>query len=276
MPARNAYAIILLTRNEPQAALRHLERLLQQAPDCGLFRSMRAAARLQVGDYDQALEDFTAALDQNSGPAAGLDELRPCAANGRPSGGKRRRLPPQPRARTDPGRGLLEPRQPQGGQVRPGRPRGHGDGPGRRRRERRRSRPPAFRARQGAGGRRPLRSRLRTLCRGQCAAPGHVALRLDGEPRLRAPHDADLHRNLPGQAQRVRLPGAGSDLCRRPAAVRLHPGRADPLQPLPGRGRVRVAGPDVDRRPAGRQRDPAVSIAPRKRPACTTRRCSRP
>ena len=65
MPARNAYAIILLTRNEPQAALAHLEQLLTQAPGVGLFRSLRGAAYLQIGEYQAAIEDFVAALDQD-------------------------------------------------------------------------------------------------------------------------------------------------------------------------------------------------------------------
>jgi tetratricopeptide (TPR) repeat protein len=65
MPARNAYAIILLMRNEAQAALQHLDHLLAQAPGTGLFMSLRGAARLQIGDYQPALEDFVAALDQD-------------------------------------------------------------------------------------------------------------------------------------------------------------------------------------------------------------------
>ncbi len=65
MPARNAYAIILLMRNEAQAALLHLETLLAQAPGTGLFLSLRGAARLQIGDYRTAIEDFVAALEQD-------------------------------------------------------------------------------------------------------------------------------------------------------------------------------------------------------------------
>jgi tetratricopeptide (TPR) repeat protein len=65
MPARNAYAIILLVRNDPAAALVHLERLIAQAPEAGLFRGMRGAARLQVGEYEGAIADFTMALDQD-------------------------------------------------------------------------------------------------------------------------------------------------------------------------------------------------------------------
>ncbi len=65
MPARNAYAIILLMRNEAQAALQHLDHLLAQAPRTGLFMSLRGAARLQIGDYQPAIDDFVAALDQD-------------------------------------------------------------------------------------------------------------------------------------------------------------------------------------------------------------------
>ncbi len=65
MPARSAYAIVLLVRNEPQAALAHLERLLVQAPGTGLFLSLRGDVRQQIGDYESAIEDFAAALGQN-------------------------------------------------------------------------------------------------------------------------------------------------------------------------------------------------------------------
>jgi tetratricopeptide (TPR) repeat protein len=65
MPARNAYAIVLLMRNEPQAALQHLDKLLAQAPGTGLFMSLRGAARLQIGEYQSAIDDFVAALDQD-------------------------------------------------------------------------------------------------------------------------------------------------------------------------------------------------------------------
>jgi tetratricopeptide (TPR) repeat protein len=52
-------------RGEPQAALAELERLLGQAPGCGLFLSLRGAARLDIGDYAAAMADFTAALEQD-------------------------------------------------------------------------------------------------------------------------------------------------------------------------------------------------------------------
>ena len=66
MSARSAYAIALLMRNEAQAALQQLDHLLEQAPGTGLFMSLRGAARLQLGDYDAAIEDFVAALDQDT------------------------------------------------------------------------------------------------------------------------------------------------------------------------------------------------------------------
>ncbi len=65
MPARQAYAVVLLIRNEPQAALVHLDRLIEQAPRTALFLSLRGSARLQVGDYDGALEDLTTSLDKD-------------------------------------------------------------------------------------------------------------------------------------------------------------------------------------------------------------------
>ncbi len=65
MPARMAYAIILQIRNEPQAALAHLERLVAQSPQTSLFRILRGDARLQIGDYDASIEDFTTALDRD-------------------------------------------------------------------------------------------------------------------------------------------------------------------------------------------------------------------
>jgi tetratricopeptide (TPR) repeat protein len=63
MPARQAYAVVLLVRNEPQASLVHLNLLIEQAPRTTLFRSLRGSARLQVGDYDGALADLEASLD---------------------------------------------------------------------------------------------------------------------------------------------------------------------------------------------------------------------
>jgi tetratricopeptide (TPR) repeat protein len=62
MPARQAYAVVLLIRSEPQAALVHLDRLVEQAPGCALFLSLRGSARLQVGDYDGALGDLATSL----------------------------------------------------------------------------------------------------------------------------------------------------------------------------------------------------------------------
>jgi tetratricopeptide (TPR) repeat protein len=65
MPARQAYAVVLLIRNEPQAALVHLDRLVAQAPGTALFLSLRGSARLQVGDYDGAALDLTTSLDKD-------------------------------------------------------------------------------------------------------------------------------------------------------------------------------------------------------------------
>jgi tetratricopeptide (TPR) repeat protein len=65
MPARSAYAIVLLIRNEAPAALALLEQLLEQAPGTGVYISLRGGARLLVGDYEAAGEDFTTALAQN-------------------------------------------------------------------------------------------------------------------------------------------------------------------------------------------------------------------
>ncbi len=65
LAARVAQTTLLLVRGEPQAALVELERLLLQAPRCGLFLSLRGAARLDIGDYEAAMADFTAALDQD-------------------------------------------------------------------------------------------------------------------------------------------------------------------------------------------------------------------
>jgi len=65
MPARQAYAVVLLIRNEPQAALVHLDRLVEQAPETALFLSLRGSARLQVGDYDGALLDLETSLGKD-------------------------------------------------------------------------------------------------------------------------------------------------------------------------------------------------------------------
>ncbi len=65
MPARQAYAVVLLIRNEPQAALFHLGRLIEQAPRTTLFLSLRGSARLQVGDYDGALADLETSIAQD-------------------------------------------------------------------------------------------------------------------------------------------------------------------------------------------------------------------
>jgi tetratricopeptide (TPR) repeat protein len=65
MPARQAYAVVLLIRNEPQAALAHLDRLVEQAPGSALFLSLRGSARLQLGDYDGAALDLTTSLKKD-------------------------------------------------------------------------------------------------------------------------------------------------------------------------------------------------------------------
>jgi tetratricopeptide (TPR) repeat protein len=65
MPARQAYAVVLLIRNEPQAALAHLDRLVEQAPGTPLFLSLRGSARLQTGDYDGAVLDLTTSLEKD-------------------------------------------------------------------------------------------------------------------------------------------------------------------------------------------------------------------
>ncbi len=65
MPARGAYAMIILMRNEPQAALGHLQRLLAQSPGTGLFLSLRGAAYLQIGENEAAIDDFVKALYQD-------------------------------------------------------------------------------------------------------------------------------------------------------------------------------------------------------------------
>ncbi len=62
MPARHAYAVVLLMRNQPQAALEALEALLSQAPGSPPFHSLRGAVWLKLGEYDRAVEDFSLAL----------------------------------------------------------------------------------------------------------------------------------------------------------------------------------------------------------------------
>jgi tetratricopeptide (TPR) repeat protein len=67
MPARQAYAVVLLIRNEPQAGLVQLDRLIEQAPGTALFLSLRGSARLQVGDYDGAVADLETSLAKDPG-----------------------------------------------------------------------------------------------------------------------------------------------------------------------------------------------------------------
>ncbi len=62
MPARQAFAVVLLIRNEHRDALEHLDRLVEQAPGSVHFLSLRGSARLQVGDYEGALADLEASL----------------------------------------------------------------------------------------------------------------------------------------------------------------------------------------------------------------------
>jgi len=69
LPAQYAYCVILLIRNESEAALARLQPLLACAPRSPLFHSLRGAIRLKIGDYDAAVEDFAAALERDPGLA---------------------------------------------------------------------------------------------------------------------------------------------------------------------------------------------------------------
>ena len=81
-----------------------------------------------------------------------------------------------------------------------------------------------------------LRARLRPLQRRQCAAAAAASLSRRGNHRLRAPRQGAVHAGVLRAALEQRLQRHRPDLHPGHAARRLDPDRADPRQPLPGRG----------------------------------------
>ncbi len=63
IPAGHAYAVTLLLRNDHQAALTLLERLLQLAPGAAQSLSLRGAVWLKVGEFEAAAQDFALSLE---------------------------------------------------------------------------------------------------------------------------------------------------------------------------------------------------------------------
>ena len=131
-------------------------------------QNLKAAALGRLGSYEEAIALYEQVLAKLPRPAQGLDELRPCAEDGRPAGG--RRSPPiAARSSSRPTLGevwwslanlktvtfgdadvaAMEAALAATGLSARGPP------------------PPPFRARQGARGARRFRRRLRPLCRGQ-------------------------------------------------------------------------------------------------------------
>ena len=163
-------------------------------------------------------------------------------------------LPARAGAGAAAGRGVVEPRQPEDPPVRGGRHRGDARPAGARRPRRRGPPAPRLRAGQGAGGRGRLRRRLRRIRQGQRDPPRAAA---PCRPTTSATRSSG-----PGACSRADFlaarrgggcAGARSDLHRRPAALRLDPGGADPGQPFAGRGHHGAARP-ADHRAAARPR----------------------
>ena len=138
---------------------------------------------------------------------------------------------------------------------------------------RRGSRASAFRARQGLRGRGRLGRVVRALCERQCAAArAHSATTRPQHGNGPRHLKAIFTREFFARPRRFRLPVGRPDLHRRHAAVGFDPARADPVQPLRGRGhdgasrdphdRARAARPSGGTRPSA----PTPTCSPRWTP----------
>ena len=67
--ARHNYAVVLFRQNKPRAALIELDRLLAEDARNPNYRSLRAAALAQIGEYDAAIATYEALLAEFAGQA---------------------------------------------------------------------------------------------------------------------------------------------------------------------------------------------------------------
>ncbi len=104
------------------------------------------------------------------------------------------------------------------------------------RRAGRRAGPAALRPRQGARGPRRLCRIVRPLCRRREGPPRREPLRRGRADRAGRAVEGAVHGRLLRRARRAGLARSGADLHRRPAALGLDAGRADPGQPPRRRG----------------------------------------
>ena len=102
-------------RRSARAARRHLRRTSRTRSG---HWNLKAATLGRLGDFEEAIELYEEVLERAPEPAARVAELRPHAEDRRPAGRRHRRLSQGDRAQADARRGLVEPRQPQDGQVR--------------------------------------------------------------------------------------------------------------------------------------------------------------
>ncbi len=158
--ARQNYALLLHRSNQSEQALAEIERLLAVAPGHPGYRNLKAAVLCRIGDYEPAIGIYADLLEQHPAQPEGLDELRPRAEDGRAAATVR--SPPiaaasswsRPSARPGGASPTSRPSASSADDLAAMRAQLARADAGRTRR----SPAPALRARQGAGGRRRLRS----------------------------------------------------------------------------------------------------------------------
>ncbi len=117
-PARHNYAFVLHRPGKAEQALVEVDRAARARPaQSGLSQSQGRHPGPHRRRRAGRSICTTAVTARVSEPPQGLDELRPCAEDRRPTGRVHRRLPPQPRARAAPRRGMVEPREPEDVQL---------------------------------------------------------------------------------------------------------------------------------------------------------------
>ena len=232
-------------RRSPQ-----LKPLLAAEPRNPAYLNLMAASLGLLGEEDRSVAIYEQLLaDYPRQPKVWLNYAQALRTLGRHEDG-RRRLPPLDRAGPRPGRRLLGPGQPQG---RPAHARrGGGDRAGA-------ARPPARpRSRSSCTTRSARRSRTAATMPPRSStmppAPRSAAARAATTP-MRRPRSSSGRRRCSRRTFFAARGGQGcrvgrADLHRRPAALRLDAGRADPGQPPGRRGHHGAARHRPDRRRA--------------------------
>ena len=118
--AARANLALVLGRHGPagRSAASCSTRCSTAEPDDDRALNLKAATLGRLGDFDEAIQLYEDVLDAAADAAARVAELWPYAEDGRPAGRRHRRLSQGDRAQADARRSLVEPRQPQDGQVR--------------------------------------------------------------------------------------------------------------------------------------------------------------